>query len=84
MITLHTTKGNFELYRQMKDFCDELSDCGFLRCHRSYMVNLHHVYIMRSDSVFVLDDQNHTTVPIGIRYKESAEDCYLKEILVGE
>lgn len=84
VITLHTTKGNFELYRQMKDFCDELSDCGFLRCHRSYMVNLHHLYIMRSDSVFVLDDQNHTTVPIGIRYKESAEDCYLKEILVGE
>lgn len=84
VITLHTTKGDFELYRQMKDLCDELSDCGFLRCHRSYMVNLHHVYVMRSDSVFVLDDQKRTTIPIGIRYKDTAEDCYLKEVLVGE
>lgn len=84
IITLHTAKGNFELYRQMKDVCDELSGCGFFRCHRSYMVNLHHVYVMRSDGVFVLDDQKHTTIPIGIRYKDAAEDYYLKEILVGE
>lgn len=84
VITLHTTKGDFELYKQMKDMCNELSDCGFLRCHRSYMVNLYHVHVMRSDSVFVLDDQKHTTIPIGIRYKDTAEDYYLKGILVGE
>ena len=82
--TLHTKNGNFEYYRQMKDLCDELSDCGFLRCHRSYMVNLHHVHVMRSDGVFVLDNQEHTVIPIGIRYKKIAEDFYLKEVLVGE
>ena len=83
IVTLHTTKGDFELYKQMKDLCDELNDCGFLRCHRSYMVNLQHVYVMRNDSVFVLDDQKHTTIPIGIRYKNAAENYYLKNILVG-
>ena len=40
-----------------QDLCDELSDCGFLRCHRSYMVNFQHVHVMRSDGFFVLDDQ---------------------------
>ncbi|NDO18110.1 response regulator transcription factor [Lachnospiraceae bacterium MD329] len=84
VITLHTTKGNFELYRQMKDLCTELQNCGFFRCHRSYMVNLHHIYVMRSDNVFVLDDQQHTTIPIGIRYKTAAENYYLKEVLVGD
>ena len=64
--------------------CDELSDCGFLRCHRSYMVNFQHVHVMRSDGFFVLDDQKHTTIPIGIRYKYIAEDCYLKETSLGE
>lgn len=84
VVTLHTTKGDFELYKQMKDLCDELSDCGFLRCHRSYMVNFQHVHVMRSDGFFVLDDQKHTTIPIGIRYKYIAEDCYLKETSLGE
>lgn len=84
VVTLHTTKGDFELYKQMKDLCDELSDCGFLRCHLSYMVNFQHVHVMRSDGFFVLDDQKHTTIPIGIRYKYIAEDCYLKETSLGE
>lgn len=84
VITLHTAKGNFELYKQMKDLCGELNDCGFLRCHRSYMVNLCHVYVMRSDGFFILDDKKHTAIPIGIRYKQTAEDYYLKEVLVGE
>lgn len=84
VITLHTAKGNFELYKQMKDLCDELNDCGFLRCHRSYMVNLCHVHVMRSDGFFILDDKKHTAIPIGIRYKQAAGDYYLKEILVGE
>lgn len=82
--TLHTKKGDFEYYKQMKELCDDLSDCGFLRCHRSFMVNLNYVYVMRSDGVFVLDDPEHTVIPIGIRYKTEAENCYLKEVLVGE
>lgn len=84
IVTLHTKNGEFEFYKQMKDLCKELSDLGFFRCHRSYMVNLHHIYVMRSDGVFVLDDQCHTTIPIGIRYKDAAEDYYLKGISVGE
>lgn len=82
--TLHTQKGDFELYKQMKDLYDELSTFGFLRCHRSFMVNLQHIYVMRNDNVFVLDDPKHTTIPIGIRYRESAKSSYLHEILVGE
>lgn len=48
------------------------------------MVNFQHVHVMRSDGFFVLDDQKHTTIPIGIRYKYIAEDCYLKETSLGE
>lgn len=83
ILTLHTKKGDFEIYKQMKDLCEELRDFGFLRCHRSYMVNLQHIHVMRNDYFFVLDDIKHTAIPIGIRYKEIAENSYMHGISVG-
>ena len=79
--TLNTKKGVFEIYKQMKDFADELSELGFLRCHRSYMVNLQHVTLLRSDFFFILDDPKRTAIPIGIRYKSSAEKIYINSFL---
>ena len=73
---LHTKKGDFEVYKQMKELSDELCDSGFLRCHRSYMVNLSHVIILRSDHFFVLDDPERTAVPVGIRYRNICEKHY--------
>lgn len=81
--TLHTKKGNFEIYRQMKDLENELNEFGFFRCHRSYMVNIQHIHVMRSDFVFILDDSNHSDIPIGIRYRKQAEDNFLNNISVG-
>lgn len=82
--TLHTKKGDFEFYKQMKDLSDELSNCGFIRCHRSYMINTQHILVMRNDYVFVLDDTRRTTIPIGIRYRKSAESLYMQYIPIGE
>lgn len=81
--TLHTTKGDFEIYRQMKDLENELNEFGFFRCHRSYMVNIQHIHVMRSDFVFILDDSNHSDIPIGIRYRKQAEDNFLNSIRMG-
>lgn len=81
--TLHTTKGDFEIYRQMKDLENELNEFGFFRCHRSYMVNIQHIHVMRSDFVFILDDSKHSDIPIGIRYRKQAEDNFLNNIMVG-
>lgn len=64
----------------MKEFNSELSEVGFVRCHRSYMVNLQHILVMRKDFVFVLDDAKRTTIPIGIRYKHIAETAFLNYI----
>ena len=81
--TLHTTKGGFEIYRQMKELENELSEFGFFRSHRSYMVNIQHIHVMPSDFVFILDDSNHSDIPIGIRYRKQAEDNFLNNIRVG-
>lgn len=81
--TLHTTKCNFEIYRQMKDLENELNEFGFFRCHHSYMVNIQHIYVMRSDFVFILDDSNRSDIPIGIRYRKQAEDKFLNNFMVG-
>ena len=83
VITLHTDKGDFEIYKQMKDLNSELCAAGFVRCHRSFMVNMRHVFVLRSDCHFILDDTKRTAVPIGIRYRETAEKEYLNFVSVG-
>lgn len=83
VITIHSKKGDFELYKQMKDIDKRLYDLGFLRCHRSYIVNLKYVTVKRSDDCFVLGDPERTCIPIGIRYKEAAEKTYLNFVAVG-
>lgn len=77
ILTIHTSKGEFEIYKQMKELMHELSPFGFLRCHRKYMVNMRNISVLRSDYCFVMANSAHTEVPIGITYKEEAENAYL-------
>ena len=81
--TLHTKKGDFELYKQMKELEPELNKFSFFRCHRSYMVNTQHILLMNKDNFFILDDPKGTVIPIGIKYKKAAEEKYLIEFTVG-
>lgn len=83
VITLHTVKGNFEVYKQLKDLHAELADLGFVRCHRSYMVNLQHVTVLRKDGKFVMNDKQRSCIPVGIRYKQLAEQQFLNYVSVG-
>lgn len=77
ILTIHTSKGDFEIYKQLKELEKEFAPFGFLRCHRKYMINMRNISVMRSDYCFVLGDSKHTEIPIGITYKEDAENAYL-------
>lgn len=78
ILTLHTKKEDFEFYKQMKDLEKDLCDLGFLRCHKCYMVNMKHIMLMRSDHFFILSDKNHTAIPVGITFRNKAENIYLQ------
>ena len=36
---IHTTTGTLEAGSGMDEICQELAPCGFIRCHKSYIVN---------------------------------------------
>ncbi len=55
----------------MKSIAEQLEGSGIMRCHRSYMVNLDHMSILRreKEGVFIeLDVDNVPDIPISKRY----------------
>lgn len=54
-LALHTRRGDFVTYGRLSDFMDQLHDARFLRCHRSYAVNLDYVDHVKGYD-FVLTD----------------------------
>ncbi len=83
VLTFHSQKGNFELYENIKTVCDELSPCGFFRCHRSYVVNIRYIISLKNDNSFLLNTPDRDVIPIGIKYKESAKSIYLESKPIG-
>lgn len=58
----------------MKDICEQLSDTNIVRCHRSYMVNLDLVKVMRreKENIFLeLGVPNVKEIPISKTYGEA-------------
>lgn len=76
-ITIHTDGGERDdsFYAKLDDI--ELDDSRFIRCHKSYMVNMD--YIKFADDTFHLADG--TEVPIRTRGKKEIVDEYTKYIL---
>lgn len=56
--------------RRIKDFADRLADKGFLRVHKSYLVNLNHITELHKDDGGYLLMSNGRQVPIRTRHRE--------------
>jgi two-component system LytT family response regulator len=69
---IYLSNGSKELSsKNLAYFEDILSDKGFFRCHRSYLVNHHHINTIKKD-VFVL--RNDIKIPISRRKKTEAKN----------
>lgn len=55
------TEGKKLVRCSMKSLERELAPCGFIRCHKSYMVNIRKVYAVKYDHLIMLDK---TQIPI--------------------
>lgn len=77
VLTIYSSKGNFNLYKPIGEIENLLHDFNFFRCHRSYIVNMAYIKLLKDNSTFVLNTSPPTDVPIGIKYKESAKKAYL-------
>ena len=71
---LHTEAGTLTTTLPLKDVESLLNDDGFLRCFRSYIINMAHVKKMGEDH-FLMD--NGQKVPISLRERKSIKSKYL-------
>jgi two-component system, LytTR family, response regulator LytT len=81
ILLIHTMKNDvITIYRKLTDFEEELNDKRFIRCHKSYLVNLYYVLEIK-DSSFLMENKNR--VPISNCIKETKKiymDYLLKKL----
>lgn len=73
---LHTPQGVYHWYQRLKEIEKLLSPYRFIRCHKSYIVNLYHARSIVQNKYFMMTDK--TLIPIGKTYKPQAENDYIE------
>lgn len=74
---IHTIDGEIDTYRPLQEISDELPNPPFLRCHRSYLVNMNYADEIL-DRDFLMKDGS--TVPISKKEKTRIKTEYLHYI----
>lgn len=80
LLRFYTSGGIYEMYSSINSYYPTLSDNGFVRCHRSYVVNLNYVRTIEDDSFFILKAPSMAKIPLGIRFKSQAKEKYFNYI----
>ncbi|MBC7765505.1 MAG: response regulator transcription factor [Hyphomonadaceae bacterium] len=80
IILLHTKhNGVVSVYSKLNDFEAQLRDARFLRCHKSYLVNLDYVLEIKDSSFFM---ENSISVPISSSMKNVKRN-YMAHLVKG-
>lgn len=80
LCAVHTEKAEYSMYKRLKDVYGELSQCGFIRCHKSYVVNLRCVRSINGENILLFGGE---TLPIGRSYANEVERAYANFETVG-
>lgn len=76
LVAAHTAKGEIEFRTRMADIEDSLTnDDGFIKIHRSFLVNIKHVRIMNRKTVVM---ENGDELPISRSYSREAYNEYIR------
>lgn len=68
--------GIYKARGNLQDICQELEHYSFVRCHRSYIVNLRYATKVMSKEVTV----NGSVIPVGRTYKDVLKQEYMRYI----
>ncbi|MGI5894975.1 MAG: LytR/AlgR family response regulator transcription factor [Candidatus Merdivicinus sp.] len=82
-ISVHTLRGDYAHYGTMDQAESRLQPFGFLRCHRSYLVNMMHIRCFNRAEI-TLDSGE--TIGIGSEYRKIVADqyrAYLRRTSIG-
>lgn len=76
-ITITQKEGNEVFQSGLMEVEQLLPEDQFLRCHKSYLVNLNHVKKINKTS-FIMDDSHH--IPIGRTYEKICQEAVLNHV----
>ena len=74
-LAIHTTGDEYRMRSTMTAVEKELENCGFLRIHKGFLVDLEHVKILKSEN---LELDNGELLPIGKSYSDEAKKSILR------
>lgn len=75
-VSWHTKDKKLITLHSLTSLEDQLSDKGFLRTHKSFIVNKNCVSAIRYDCLEIPDNK----IPIGRNYRSKVQDCFQSEI----
>ena len=71
----------------LKQFEKDLAEFPLLRCHRSFMINMNHVKMMKREKGIVqllMDNQGQNTIPVSRTYIENVSKMLSSNMIVQE
>ncbi len=78
VITVHYNgKETVEFYSTMEELEKQLMDKGFVRIHRSFIVNLHYISKFQQNSLYLKTGEN---IPIGVTYMKRVRQSFTEYI----
>lgn len=64
-----------EFYMKMSELEERLVHAGFLRCHQSYLVNIHQILYWDSNNITLTDNEK---IPVSRKYKKEVAQKFEK------
>lgn len=71
-IDIVTPQRTYTIRKSLKCFSDELQENFFMKCHRSYIVNINHIDQMQKDHLLI----HGTAVPISRQFRKEIRDAF--------
>lgn len=79
-LIVHTAQSSYEHYRKISEDEDLLVEKGFMRCHRSYLVNIQHVKRVQNNELMM---KNGALIPISKGKYQEVYDQFTKYLVGG-
>ena len=78
LVTCHVNDSQLDFYASLDDLESALDSKGFIRTHRSYLVNCHHIKKLLRTQLLMSDD---TELPIGNKFSHNVQTEFSKYLL---
>ena len=75
IVTVFYCNEQFKFYSTLDKILENINSLDFIRCHRSFLVNMKYIKSIKKD--YLLTNDNHN-IPIGIRYSEEMKKKFSK------